>query len=48
MSPVALAMMIVVCGLVWGGFGVLLVRAVREEGKKSSARIDEHPPHPSP
>jgi hypothetical protein len=48
MSPVALAMLIVVCGLVWGGFGVLLVRAVREEGKKSSARIDEHPPHPSP
>lgn len=48
MSPVALAMMIVVCGLVWGGFGVLLVRAVREEGKKASDRIDEHPPHPSP
>jgi hypothetical protein len=48
MSPVALAMMIVVCGLIWGGFGVLLVRAVREESKKSSARIDEHPPHPSP
>lgn len=48
MSASAVVLMVVVCSLIWGGFGVLLVRAVREEGKKSSARIDDHPPHPSP
>jgi hypothetical protein len=47
-SALAVAMMVAVCGLVWGGFGVLLARAVREEGKKTKDRIDEHPPHTSP
>lgn len=48
MSALAVAMMVVVCGLVWGGFGVLLARAVRAEGRKTEDRIDEHPPHTSP
>ncbi|HEX6200876.1 MAG TPA: MetS family NSS transporter small subunit [Thermoanaerobaculia bacterium] len=48
MSAAAVVMMLVVCSIVWGGFAVLLVRAVRMEGAKSRDRIDEHPPHPSP
>lgn len=48
MSPAAIAMMVVVCSLVWGGFVALLVRAVRMEGAKATDRLDEHPPHPSP
>ncbi len=48
MSGSALVMMIVVCGLIWGGFLALLSRAVRREGAKQDGRIDEHPPHPSP
>ncbi len=48
MSVAAVVMMIVVCCLIWGGFAVLLVRAVRREGVKSAERMDEHPPHPSP
>lgn len=48
MSPAAIAMMVTVCSFVWGGFTVLLVRAVRMEGAKTADRIDEHPPHPSP
>jgi hypothetical protein len=31
-SGVAVAVMVAVCGLVWGGFGVLLVLALRREG----------------
>lgn len=34
MSTMAIAFMVLVCGLVWGGFAVLLVRAVRSEGRK--------------
>jgi len=48
MNGSAVVMMIVVCGLVWGGFVTLLARAVRKEGAKQTGRIDEHPPHPSP
>lgn len=48
MSSAAVVVMVAVCGLVWGGFAVLLNRAVREEGRKTRDRIDEHPPHPSP
>lgn len=48
MNMSAVVMMVVVCGLIWGGFVVLLTRAVRQEGAKQSGRIDEHPPHPSP
>ena len=34
MSTTAILMMIAICGLVWGGFLVLLTRAVRHEGAK--------------
>lgn len=44
MSGSALAVMIAVCTLIWGGFATLLTRAVRRE----SGKRDEHPPHPSP
>ncbi len=36
MSTTAIVTMVVICGVVWGGFAVLLVRAVRSEGRKSS------------
>lgn len=48
MSTVALVMMVLICAFLWGGFTTLLVRALRKEGAKTAARIDEHPPHPSP
>lgn len=44
MSASALAVMIVVCSLIWGGFTSLLIRAVRRE----SGKAEEHPPHSSP
>ena len=34
MTAIATATMILICGLVWGGFLFLLVRAVGREGKK--------------
>ena len=34
MSPIALMVMTAVCGFVWGGFVVLLIRALRSEGAK--------------
>jgi hypothetical protein len=34
MSGVAITLMILVCGFVWGGFVLLLARAVRREGEK--------------
>lgn len=36
MTGSAIAFMIFVCGVIWGGFITLLLRAVRSEGKKSS------------
>lgn len=36
MSGEAIAFMVLVCGLVWGGFLALLVRAVRSEARKGS------------
>ncbi len=35
MSGLAILMMALICGLVWGGFLSLLARAVRSEGAKS-------------
>lgn len=35
MTAAALVFLVAVCGLVWGGFLTLLVRAVRSEGRKS-------------
>ena len=37
MSTTAIAFMVLVCGLVWGGFALLLLRAVRSEGGKRDA-----------
>lgn len=34
MSPLALLSMITILALVWGGFGALLFRAIRAEGRK--------------
>ena len=35
MSGSAIVFMILVCGLIWGGFVVLLFRAIRSEGRKA-------------
>lgn len=35
MSGTALIFMLFVCGVIWGGFTALLVRAIRREGRKS-------------
>lgn len=32
MSGLAIAVMVVVCGIVWGGFAALLALALRHEG----------------
>jgi hypothetical protein len=37
MSGSAVVFMLVVCSFVWGGFLLLLVRAVRSEGRKSTS-----------
>ena len=34
LSGITIVMMIAICGIVWGGFAVLLWRAVRREGEK--------------
>lgn len=34
MTTQAIVMMVAVCGVVWGGFVVLLVRAIRREAQK--------------
>lgn len=34
MTPIAVKTMIAICGFVWGGFTLLLVRALRREGAK--------------
>lgn len=46
MSADAVAVMAVICTFVWGGFIVLLTRAMRKEGAKERERMDEPPPHP--
>lgn len=38
MSSTATLMMILICGLVWGGFAMLLAKAVRHESRK---RVDD-------
>lgn len=37
MTGSALVFLVVVCGIVWGGFLILLVRAVRSEGRKNAS-----------
>ena len=43
MSAAAVAFMILVGGFVWGGFVVLLLRAVRSEGRKERTRAGSEP-----
>ena len=38
MTPTATWMMILICGLVWGGFVALLLRAARREERKRAGR----------
>ena len=38
MSTLAVAMMVGICTFVWGGFLLLLSRAVRSEGRKRDAK----------
>ncbi len=40
MSTTAVVAMVVICGVVWGGFLCLLIGALRQEGSKSSAAKD--------
>lgn len=35
MSPLALTVMITICGIVWGGLLILIVHAMRSEGRKN-------------
>ena len=37
MSASAIVMMLVICGVIWGGFMFFLVRAMRSEGRKQKA-----------
>lgn len=38
MSDLATVMMVLICGFIWGGFALLLARAVRREGAKTAGR----------
>ena len=38
MTPIAITMMVLICGLVWGGFALLLFRAIKQEGRKTDGR----------
>jgi hypothetical protein len=38
MSPAAVEVMVLVCGLVWGGFLGLLLRALFREGARGGAK----------
>jgi hypothetical protein len=42
-SGLAVAVMVAVCGVVWGGFAVLLALALRREGGRRSAGGDPSP-----
>lgn len=48
MSTAAVVVMASICSLIWGGFALLLRRAVRREGGKSAERAAEAPVGPSP
>ena len=39
MSGLAISMMILICGLVWGGFLILFSRALRAEKLKESSEV---------
>ena len=38
MSSLATVTMVVICGIVWGGFALLLTRAILSEGRKKPPR----------
>ena len=38
MSPISIVMMVLICGFVWGGFSLLLARAMRSEGSKKTSK----------
>ena len=40
MTSTAITMMVLICGVVWGGFVTLLLRALRQEGRKRADRGD--------
>lgn len=40
MTPLAIATMIVICGVVWGGLAALVVFAVVSEGRKRGDDAD--------
>lgn len=43
MSSLAIMMMLLICGFVWGGFFILLTRAMRSEGRKQGeAQTESH------
>lgn len=37
MSASAIVMMVVICGIIWGGFVFFLIRAIRSESKKQAS-----------
>ena len=42
MSTSAIVMMVLICGVIWGGFVYFLIRAMRSEGRKqTAARADD-------
>ena len=41
MTSMSITMMILICGVIWGGFAALLARAVRHEGRKRAGRFDD-------
>ncbi len=38
MTPIATTMMVLICGLVWGGFVLLLFRAIKQEKRKTDGQ----------
>lgn len=41
MTAMAIVMMVLICGVVWGGFAALLLRAARRERHKGGQRADD-------
>lgn len=41
MTATAITMMVLICGVVWGGFAALLLRAFRHEGRKRAAQAGD-------
>ena len=45
MTGTAIVTMVVICGVVWGGFALLLTRAVRHEGQKTGGADEGQTSH---